>query len=152
MILTIATAAAHYLTLAIGFTALTLRGQALKALIPETQIVPEKLSKVFLYDNLYGIAALFWIITGLLRAFGGLEKGTAYYMQSQFFWIKMLLFLGVFLLEIKPMMTFIKWRLQIRKNEPLSSADFKGLARRNTAELHLLVLIVIAASTMARGF
>lgn len=152
MILSIVVAAGHFLTLGAGFTALTLRGQQFKSLIGEKFLTADKLSKLFLYDNIYGVAALMWILTGILRAFGGLEKGTAYYMQSYFFWVKMILFLGVFLLEIKPMMTLIKWRIQMKKNQSLEPADFKKLFKRNTAELHLLVVIVIAASAMARGF
>lgn len=152
MVITIAVAAAHFLTLGVGFTALTLRGIQFKGLIGETILTPAKLSKVFLYDNIYGVAALMWILTGLLRAFGGLEKGTTYYMQSNFFWIKMLLFLGVFLLELKPMTTLIKWRIQMKKGEVPQPVDFHKLFKRNTAEIHLLVLVVIAASTMARGY
>lgn len=150
MIFSIIAAAAHFITLGIGFTSLTLRGQQFKLLANETSLRPESLAKLFLYDNLYGVAALMWILTGVLRAFGGLEKGTTYYMQNNFFWVKMLLFLGVFLIEIKPMATLIKWRIQIKNKTPLTPADFQNLARRNTAEIHLLVLVIIAASIMAR--
>ena len=41
---------------------------------------------------MWGVAALLWLVTGLLRAFGGLEKGTQFYLTSNLFWVKMTLF------------------------------------------------------------
>jgi len=37
---------------------------------------------VFHADNWYGVAAILWVVTGLLRAYGGLEKGSAYYLEN----------------------------------------------------------------------
>ena len=34
-----------------------------------------------------------WLVTGLLRAFAGLEKATAFYISNGFFYVKMALFL-----------------------------------------------------------
>ena len=49
-------------------------------------------------------------MTGLLRAFAGLEKGTAFYLASPLFWLKMALFVAIVALELWPMATFIRWR------------------------------------------
>jgi putative membrane protein len=40
------------------------------------------LNDVFTADSFWGIAALLWIVTGLWRAFGGLEKGSDYYLHT----------------------------------------------------------------------
>lgn len=151
MISSIVVAALHFLTLAAGFTALFVRGRELKVLSQGGVVTPEKLKALLMADNVYGVAALLWIVTGVLRAFAGLEKGSDYYLNSQFFWIKMILFLGVFLVELRPMMKFIRWRIEMKKGKPLSEANFSKLFRANFIELHLLVLIVIAATAMAHG-
>lgn len=74
----------HLLTLGIGFFAAGVRANALKKLKDR-----EGLSEVFRADNLLGLAAGAWIASGLLRAFGRLEKGTQYYLHSTAFIIKM---------------------------------------------------------------
>ena len=55
----------------------------------------------------YGIAALMWWTSGLLRAFGGLEKGTEHYPQNHWSIRKMTLFGRVVPLELFPMITMI---------------------------------------------
>jgi putative membrane protein len=49
------------------------------------------LRRVFLADNWWGVSAIVLIGTGLVRAFGGLEKGTSYYLGNHFFLTKMAL-------------------------------------------------------------
>ena len=61
-----------------------------------------------------GVAAALWLVTGLLRAFGGLEKGSAFYLASRLFWLKMALFALVVALEVWPMLTLIRWRVALR--------------------------------------
>lgn len=46
---------------------------------------------MFYADNWWGLAALVWIGTGVIRAFGGFEKGSFYYLHNHFFWMKMTL-------------------------------------------------------------
>ncbi|MBK9514165.1 MAG: DUF2214 family protein [Flavobacteriales bacterium] len=77
------------------------------------------LQAVFLADNWYGVAALCWVITGLWRAFGGLEKGSEFYLESHWFIGKMGLFALVFLFELWPMVTLVRWRID-RKRTPLA--------------------------------
>src|SRR6266850_613722 len=97
----------HVLALAIGLPAVFLRGRALKG-----PLDANGLRRLLAADNVWGIAALLWIVTGLLRAFAGLEKGADFYLHSPLFWTKMALFLVVLLLEIRPMITFIRWRIK----------------------------------------
>lgn len=60
-----------------------------------------------------GISAGILLITGLMRAFGGYEKGTDYYLHQPLFHLKMTLFVIILLLELAPMITLIKWRIAL---------------------------------------
>jgi putative membrane protein len=93
-------AALHYLALGIGLPAVFLRGRALRAPLDDAG-----LRRLFAADALWGVAALLWLATGLLRAFAGLEKGTAFYLHSRPFYLKMALFLAIVALEVWPMTT-----------------------------------------------
>jgi putative membrane protein len=136
----------HILTLGIGFYAIWARASALKKLKDNAG-----LSEVFKADNFWGLAALSWIITGLWRVFGGLEKGTDYYLHSTAFIIKMGLFLLVFILELKPMITLIQWRIKNKKGHPIDFAQARLFALLSHIELGLLSIILLFAIAMARG-
>lgn len=109
------------------------------------------LSDVFKADNLWGLAAALWIFTGLFRAFGGLDKGTDYYLNSTAFLLKMGLFLLVFMIEIKPMITFIKWRSKKKKGVEIDLSESHSLMISSQIELALLAIIILLAVAMARG-
>ena len=64
----------HLLALAIGIAAVHGRWRALQKVKGTAD-----LAAVFHADNWYGIAVIIWLVTGLTRAFAGLEKGTEYY-------------------------------------------------------------------------
>ncbi|MBI2160049.1 MAG: DUF2214 family protein [Candidatus Rokubacteria bacterium] len=140
-------AAVHVLALAIGLPSVFLRGRALAG-----PLDAERLRRLFAADNVWGIAAALWIVTGLLRAFGGLEKGAPFYLSSRLFWTKLGLFGLVFALEIWPMVTFIRWRRQLRNGHAPDTSRAAVLHRLNHLELVLVVVIVFVASLMARGF
>jgi putative membrane protein len=139
--------ALHVLALALGLAAVFLRGRALKAPLDDRGI-----ARVLAADNVWGIAGLLWITTGLLRAFGGLEKGAAFYLSSHLFWTKMALFVAVLLLEILPMATFIRWRIRRGRRQPPDVSGGRLLYTLNHLELALVVVIVFVAAFMARGF
>lgn len=139
-------AAAHLLALGIGLGALWARGRALRG-----ELDSPGLKRVFLADNFWGIAALLWVGTGLWRAFGGLEKGTAYYLASSAFEIKMGLFAAIGLLEIGPMAVLIAWRIRIAKGETVETRPARWFARISEVQVGLLVAMVLAATAMARG-
>ena len=136
----------HILTFGIGFYAIWTRANALKKLNNVSG-----LNEVFKADNFWGLAALLWITTGLWRVFGGLEKGSEYYLHSKTFIVKMALFLLVFIIEIKPMVTLIKWRTKKRKNETIDFSSARQLAFLSHIELGLITIIVFLATAMARG-
>jgi putative membrane protein len=134
--------ALHLLTLALGLGSVWARGAALKR---------GDVPAVLRADLWWGVAALAWIGTGLYRAFGGLEKGTDWYLHSPLFAVKMALFGLVFALELYPMITFIGWRRTRGKGGEPSLTNTPTLARVNDVELALTVLIPFVAAAMARG-
>ena len=94
-------AAIHLLAVALGFWAVLTRGTALSRLAAGTGQV----RSVLVADNVWGICAGILLITGVMRAFGGYEKGTDYYLHQPLFHLKMTLFVLILLLEVAPMIT-----------------------------------------------
>ena len=139
--------ALHVLALALGLPSVYLRGRALNGPLDR-----DGLRRLLAADTVWGIAAGLWIATGLLRAFGGLEKGSQFYLQSPLFWTKMALFATVIILEIWPMVTFIRWRGALRRGETPDTSRARALYLVNHVEMGLVVLMVFVASFMARGF
>ena len=139
--------ALHVLALALGLPSVYLRGRALKGPLDR-----DGLRRLLAADTVWGIAAGLWIATGVLRAFGGLEKGSQFYLQSPLFWTKMALFATVIILEIWPMVTFIRWRGALRRGQTPDTSRARALYLVNHVEMGLVVLIVFVASFMARGF
>jgi putative membrane protein len=139
-------AAVHLLALVIGSGAICVRAWSLR-----TTLTEDRLRTVFLADGLWGLAAFLWIGTGIWRAFGGLEKGTAYYMGSAAFWIKMALLTAILVLEVRPMITLIRWRGAVRRGQLSGFDDAVLLSRISMAQLVLVGAMVFAATAMARG-
>ena len=139
-------AALHLLALPLGMAAVWTRGSALASLPDE-----RALKRAFAADAMWGVAALLWLATGLMRAFGGLEKGSEYYLGSHLFWTKMALFLLVLALEIGPMFTLIQWRGRVRRGEAIDFSYAPRYARSSRIQAWILVAMVLAASAMARG-
>ena len=139
--------ALHVLALALGLPAVFLRGRALRRPLDR-----DGLGRLFAADNVWGIAAGLWLATGLLRAFAGLEKGTAFYLASPLFWVKLGLFGLVVLLEIWPMVVFIAWRARLRRGDTPDTSAAPRLSLVNHVELALVVVIAFVAAFMARGF
>ena len=139
-------AALHYLALAIGLPAIFLRGRALKGTLDDPG-----LRRLFAADAAWGVAAALWVATGLLRAFGGLEKGSAYYLQSRLFYLKMALFVAVVALEVWPMLTFAGWRRARRRGVPVETSRARVFFQLSHVQLALTIVMVFVASAMARG-
>jgi putative membrane protein len=140
-------AALHLIALGIGLGAVLDRAWSLRA-----PLDPAGLRRVFRADALWGTAAFLWISTGLTRAFSGLEKGSDYYLNNHVFWMKMGLFILVFALEIKPMTTLIRWRTHSRRGAAVDTSRAASLANISFIQAVLVVLMVLAATAMARGF
>lgn len=136
----------HLLALGIGLGAIVGRARALHAPLDEGRLKP-----VFFADSLWGLAAVLWISTGMWRAFGGLEKGSAYYLGSTAFLIKMAMLGAIILLEIWPAMTVTRWRGALRKGRSPDLSAAPTLARISVVQAVLVVAMVFAATAMARG-
>lgn len=147
MILRWLVATVHILVLPLGLGAIWARARALAHVTGS-----KDLARVFVADNLWGVAALLWIATGLWRAFGGLEKGTAYYLHDHAFYVKMGLLLVILLLEIWPMTTLIRWRIRARRSPVVDIHVAPLLARVSYAQVGLVILMVFAATAVARGY
>ena len=139
--------ALHLFALALGLPSVFLRGRALKRPLDR-----DGLARLFAADNVWGVAAVLWLVTGLLRAFAGLEKGSAFYLASRLFWLKLALFAVVGVLEVWPMLTFIRWRRAAGGGALPDTSAAPALGHVNHAQLALLAIIVVVASFMARGF
>src|SRR5881296_1090872 len=140
-------AAFHLLALGIGLGAVWARGRALQA-----QLDAPGLRRVFYADTWWGVAALLWIGTGLIRAFGGFEKGSFYYLHNYFFWTKMAFLAAILILELRPMLKLVQWRAQVARGGIPDTRAASGFARISFVQAALVVLMVLAATAMARGY
>ena len=140
-------AAVHLLALGLGLGAVWARGRALRG-----ELDAAGLRRVFYADSWWGAAAGVWIATGLLRAFAGLEKGSAYYLHNHLFWAKMGLLVLILLLEIGPMVTLIRWRIALARGVPVDTHRAGRFARISFLQAGLVMLMVLAATGMARGY
>jgi len=139
--------ALHLLALGIGLPSVFLRGRALRG-----RLDADGLRRLFAADTVWGIVAALWLVTGVLRAFAGLEKGTAFYLGSWLFLVKMGLFVLVVVLEVWPMLTFIRWRGALRRGGAPDVSAARALYGVNHVEMVIVVVMVFVASFMARGF
>ena len=146
MILRWLLASFHLLGLGLGLGAVWVRGRALRS-----SLDPAGLRRVFLADSLWGLAALLWIGTGLWRLLGGTEKPTDYYLHNHIFQTKMALLVLILVLELRPMVTLIRWRRQVGRGELPDTRAAPALARVSFIQAGIVVLMVFAATAMARG-
>lgn len=140
-------AAIHLLAFALGFWAVLSRGTAFRRLatgVGETR-------SVLIADNLWGISAVLLLVTGGMRAFAGYEKGADYYLHQPLFHLKMTLFVLILLLEVAPMVTLIKWRIAQARGVAINTGRAALFARISHIEALLVLLMVVAATGMARG-
>jgi putative membrane protein len=139
----------HLLALGIGLGSIWIRGRAFGRV---TRGISADMRQLFAADTGWGIAALIWIVSGLIRVFGGVEKGTSYYLYNEFFRIKMGLLIVILLLELWPMVTLIRWRIRLARGITVNTAPAQTFARISFLQAVLVVLMVGAATAMARGY
>ena len=137
--------ALHLIALAIGAPAVVMRGRALKGPMDDVHV-----ARATTADAFWGIAGLLWVATGLLRAFGGFEKGTDYYLHNPFFHAKLGLIGLLLVLEILPAMNLMKWRVARARGEKPDTSSARTLFVINHVELAIVGVIVFVAAFMAR--
>jgi putative membrane protein len=151
LMLRLTLAALHLLALGIGLGGLWGRARALS----QRPLDLAAVRRAFVADSWWGIAALLWLTTGLWRLFAGTEKATSYYLHNHIFFAKMAFFITIGLLEIWPMATLIRWRRAVRRERDAWRPDVTLAARISAisyVETALLLAIVVAAVSMARGY
>jgi putative membrane protein len=148
--LRIALASLHLLALSLGMMATVLRGSALRESLTDSS-----LKRALRLDSIWGIAAALWIITGLWRLLGGIEKPSAYYLSNHFFLAKMGCFALIFLLEIWPMLTLMRVRLALRRGAdpaPLVVPAANRIALIGHVQATVALIMIFLAVATARGY
>lgn len=138
----------HLMALAIGPAAVWARARALRQSLREPHDAGA-VRRALTADAWWGVAAVLWLVTGLWRLLGHTEKSTSYYLTNPVFYAKMAMFLAIVAMEIWPMMTLIRWRSG--KAQP-NARDVGRIEVISYAECALVVAVVFAAVTMARGY
>lgn len=139
-------ASLHLLALGIGVGAIAVRARAL-----HRASQPADLAGAFVADNFWGVSGLLFLVTGLWRAFGGIEKGTAYYLDNPLFHAKLGLFVLVLLLEVWPMVVLIRWRNAVRRAAPVDLTGTRTFARISYLQLAVVLTMLFLATAIARG-
>ena len=102
-------------------------------------------------DILYAVAAVLVLLTGLARTYWGM-KGMAWYWQQPLLHIKFTLFVMIGLMSIKPTLNFRRWLRRLDADGSLPSAQEVQTTRRWVmVQAHLLILVPLAATLLARG-
>jgi putative membrane protein len=138
--------ALHVLGIAMGVAAVTARDRALGG-----DLTDERRDAVLRADNWSGLAAMILVGSGLWRLLGSLEKPTDWYLRDHAFWTKMGVFGLIWCVEMLPMITFIRWRVQMKKGEPVDTRRVPAIRVLGKIELGLFALMVCVAAFMAHG-
>ncbi|HEV8358740.1 MAG TPA: DUF2214 family protein [Gemmatimonadales bacterium] len=139
-------AALHLVGLGIGLGAVWARGRAMRGPRDGAGI-----RRALDADAWWGVAAGVWIVTGLLRAFGGYEKTPSYYMHNHLFLAKMGLLVIILVLEAGPMQGLIRWRRALARGEAPDTGGAARYARISLVQAGLVILMVVLATGLARG-
>ena len=137
----------HLLSLGIGLGAIWVRSRTLRGPLDASRI-----GFALLAHRWWGLAGHLWIVTGLLRLLAGVEKGTTYYLHNHLFHAKMGLFLLLLGLEVGPLLTLRGWRRQLAAGTAVDTSKAARYASTSMVQVVLVVLIVVAATGMARGY
>lgn len=103
-------------------------------------------------DRIYGITAAGVLLTGIARTVWGV-KGVSWYWTNNLLHLKVGLFIVVALMSIKPTLTFIRWRRQLRSDGRLpGEGEIRQARRWVMVQAHIIALIPLAAVFLARGY
>jgi len=116
---------------------------------PLSDHIARKLIRV---DVLYGVSAGAILIIGFLRVMY-FEKGPAFYFSNTFFLLKLLLFVLVGLLSIRPTREFLSWRgpLKAGRLPVVEPARIRRVRQAVNLELVAIALLLLCAALMAHG-
>ena len=146
-------AALHLLAFGFALGSVLARARALRRLdaVQSVQANDTRLRDVFRSDSVWGVTAIVLIVTGVMRAFGGFEKGGAYYLHEPLFHLKMTALVAILLIEVSPMLALIRWRIALAQGGAIDLSRARRFAWMSDVQAALVFVMVIAASGMARG-
>ncbi|MDR5737896.1 MULTISPECIES: DUF2214 family protein [unclassified Caballeronia] len=146
-------AALHLLAFGFALGSVLGRARALRRLdaVQSVQANATRLRDVFRSDSVWGVTAIVLIVTGVMRAFGGFEKGGAYYLHEPLFHLKMTALVAILLIEVSPMLALIRWRMALAQGGAIDLTRARRFAWMSDVQAALVIMMVIAASGMARG-
>ncbi len=103
-------------------------------------------------DLFYGVSSVLLIVVGVSRVIWG-AKGWDYYQAQPFFWAKMATFAAIGLLSIAPTRRFLRWVKAFNADPTFApaEADIKSARRIVVIEAHLIAVLLLFATLMARG-
>ncbi|HET6789801.1 MAG TPA: DUF2214 family protein, partial [Aquabacterium sp.] len=102
-------------------------------------------------DALYLVSAVLVLLTGLARTWWGL-KGWGWYWSQPLLHAKFSVFVLVGLMSIKPTRQFRRWRRELDLTGALPpEPEIRAVRHRIMVQTHLLVLVPLAATLLARG-
>ncbi len=112
----------------------------------------ETARRILRADLFYGLASVGIILAGASRVLWG-AKGWGFYEAEPFFWAKMGTFLLIGVLSIAPTRAFMRWAKAAKGDVTFIApeAEVKGIRRWVLIEVHLIALLLLFASLMARG-
>lgn len=104
-------------------------------------------------DRHYGLVAALIILVGIGRVVYGL-KGWEFYAYNWVFWAKMIAFLAVGLLSIRPTLRFIAWHRRAITDPGflVPAAEIASVRGAVRTQAVIFLLIPVFAAAMARGY
>ncbi len=121
---------------------------AIESVLVKKKMTRSEISRLAKIDAIYGIASLVLLAAGLTLWFSGIGKPTIYYSKNWIFHTKILLFLLVGILSIKPTIYFLKQRKGTQDETITLPSSIPLLIK---LELILLAIIPLLAGLMSRG-
>ena len=137
----------HYISIFVLFALLTVQLVMMKGALDLATV--RRLGRI---DIAYFISAMAVLATGFLRATLG-AKGADFYFNAWPIYAKIVLFIAIGVISVKPTLTFIQWRRAFEKDASWRiPADEQARIRRLIMiEVHLAALIPFFAVIMSRG-
>ena len=111
------------------------------------------LTRVGVMDGIFGGLAMAIVVVGVCRVIFGL-KGWEFYVHNHSFWAKMIAFVLVGILSIKPTMAILRWRKAARAAPEayvVPEGEIASVRKFVHAEAMVFLLIPVFAAMMARG-
>ena len=137
----------HYIAIFVLFSTLVTQLLMMKGTLDVETV--RRLGRI---DIAYFASAGAVLVTGFLRAILG-AKGADFYFNAWPIYAKLVLFIAVGVISVKPTLIFIQWRRAFEKDAAWRvPADEQARIRRLIKiEVHLAALIPLFAVIMARG-